>query len=214
MKTSLRFLYVFFCLSFFTQSSCKKPYQNPDNPIYGTPGPAGGIIFYDKGYYSDNWRYLEAAPFDQTTTAVWGCSDMSVSAVKYVMDIGKGKVNTQAIVTAHTTAGGYAPPASCSTVTAYAAKYCDDFSMNGYDDWFLPSAAELDLMLTNLYLKGIGNFVSHTHYWTSTENGQDVTTVAYAWLPAFHTPLYPYTSQDGYYQYKNNPGCVRAIRAY
>jgi len=25
-------------------------------------GPAGGYIFYDKGYYSSGWRYLEAAP--------------------------------------------------------------------------------------------------------------------------------------------------------
>ena len=27
-------------------------------------GPAGGFVFYDKGYYSDGWRYLEAAPAD------------------------------------------------------------------------------------------------------------------------------------------------------
>jgi hypothetical protein len=27
-------------------------------------GPAGGFIFYDKGGYSDGWRYLEAAPED------------------------------------------------------------------------------------------------------------------------------------------------------
>ena len=25
-------------------------------------GPAGGYISYDKGSYSDGWRYLEAAP--------------------------------------------------------------------------------------------------------------------------------------------------------
>jgi len=24
-------------------------------------GPAGGYIFYDKGYYSSDWRYLEAS---------------------------------------------------------------------------------------------------------------------------------------------------------
>jgi hypothetical protein len=25
-------------------------------------GPAGGFVFYDKGRYSDGWRYMEAAP--------------------------------------------------------------------------------------------------------------------------------------------------------
>ncbi|MEJ2663418.1 MAG: InlB B-repeat-containing protein [Spirochaetia bacterium] len=28
-------------------------------------GPAGGLIFYDKGNYDNGWRYLEAAPTDQ-----------------------------------------------------------------------------------------------------------------------------------------------------
>ena len=30
----------------------------------GDIGPAGGYIFLDKGFYSDGWRYLEAAPAD------------------------------------------------------------------------------------------------------------------------------------------------------
>ena len=35
-----------------------------DDYKVGDEGPAGGIIFYDKGEYSDGWRYLEAAPAD------------------------------------------------------------------------------------------------------------------------------------------------------
>ena len=30
----------------------------------GDRGPAGGIVFYDKGSYSDGWRYLEVSPAD------------------------------------------------------------------------------------------------------------------------------------------------------
>ncbi|GEM_PF-2942221 len=32
----------------------------------GSTGPAGGIVFYDKGEITDGWRYLEAAPSDFT----------------------------------------------------------------------------------------------------------------------------------------------------
>ncbi len=30
----------------------------------GDTGPAGGYIVYDKGFYSDGWRYIEVAPYD------------------------------------------------------------------------------------------------------------------------------------------------------
>ncbi|MBI4473882.1 MAG: glycoside hydrolase family 127 protein, partial [Acidobacteria bacterium] len=40
----------------------------------GDTGPAGGYIFYKNGNpSSDGWRYLEAAPFDQSAGAKWGC---------------------------------------------------------------------------------------------------------------------------------------------
>src|SRR5690606_23155865 len=40
----------------------------------GDVGPAGGLIFYkNENYARDGWRYLEAAPFDQSLGAQWGC---------------------------------------------------------------------------------------------------------------------------------------------
>ncbi len=40
----------------------------------GDVGPAGGYIFYvNPNFATDGWRYLEAAPFDQSAGAKWGC---------------------------------------------------------------------------------------------------------------------------------------------
>ncbi|MDA3949343.1 MAG: caspase family protein, partial [Spirochaeta sp.] len=38
--------------------------SEPEGYQTGDRGPAGGIVFYDKGRESDGWRYLEAAPED------------------------------------------------------------------------------------------------------------------------------------------------------
>jgi TolB-like protein len=37
----------------------------------GSPGPAGGIVFYDKGNKNDGWQYLEAAPPSTEFQASW-----------------------------------------------------------------------------------------------------------------------------------------------
>ena len=41
----------------------------------GDAGPAGGIIFYDKGDNSDGWRYLEAAPVEFEFSANWNSAN-------------------------------------------------------------------------------------------------------------------------------------------
>ena len=57
------------------------PAQTTPAPVQTTPavrtyrvgdtGPAGGIIFYDKGNNSGGWRYLEAAPYGAEFQAPW-----------------------------------------------------------------------------------------------------------------------------------------------
>ena len=122
-------------------------------PQIGGKGPSGGWIFYDKGMYSDGWRYLEAAPSDLSGGRyVWGENGW----IKTSTEIGTGYANTMKI-------------SSYRDGDVTAAKACLDYSVNGYDDWFLPSKDELNLMYENLYKKGIGSFVGDYAYWSSSK---------------------------------------------
>jgi hypothetical protein len=66
------------CLTFLfaTYASVPSSYAQ-GNRAYkvGDAGPAGGIIFYDKGDNSDGWQYLEAAPPDFEFTANWNSAN-------------------------------------------------------------------------------------------------------------------------------------------
>jgi hypothetical protein len=139
-----------------------------DYNIGGT-GPAGGLIFYvNPNYQADGWRYLEAAPGDENDLFVWFCG--SVEDIGFLTNvtktnIGAGKANTQKIVDRKKMIG------DSYFDSPYAAKKCDDLTLNGYSDWFLPSKDELNLMYENLHLKGIGGFASGGYpiYWNSSE---------------------------------------------
>jgi len=113
----------------------------------GDTGPAGGIIFYDKGNNLQGWRYLEAAPVDAETSAQWSVRDTIIENTQE--GIGNGRRNTQLIIEAFSRASG-----EWDT----AAQYCDDLVFGGFDDWFLPSRVELDLMYGNLKRRNFGDF--------------------------------------------------------
>jgi hypothetical protein len=167
-------------------------------------GPAGGYIFYDKGVYSkaefttvkapnpnvpvyDTWRYLEAAPSDQSTGTTWGCYGVSISGADGTA-VGTGEQNTIDIEAGCTTAGT-------------AADLCANLSLGGYSDWFLPSKDELNLMYENLKVAGVGGFTDG-YYWSSSEYYANN-----AWIQWFSTGYQ-------YKNYKNNLIRVRAIRAF
>jgi hypothetical protein len=56
----------------------KKACQETTAYAIGSAGPAGGIVFYDKGSYSEGWRYAEAAPTDLGFFE-WGCAASSIA---------------------------------------------------------------------------------------------------------------------------------------
>lgn len=160
--------------------------------IVGDTGPAGGIVFYDKGSYSGGWRYLEAAPAStEWSVKPWGGYGTFVGGTS--TSIGTGAGNTAAIVAAY---GSNEPYGGRSD---YAAKLCADLVYNGYEDWFLPSKDELNEMYIQ---KGvIGGFASD-YYWSSSEGGS-----GYAWSQYFGSG-----GQSFYSKYGNVR--VRAGRAF
>jgi hypothetical protein len=130
----------------------------------GDTGPAGGFIFYDKGNNSNGWRYLEAAPEDAEFRALWSVHGTRVNTDQNSTQngIGYGKRNSQLIVETFSRTAGEWDTASQKT---------DDFVFNGFDDWFLPSQAELDQMYGSLKRKNLGNF-KNEWYWSSSERDQ------------------------------------------
>jgi len=115
----------------------------------GDTGPAGGIIFYDKGNNSNGWRYLEVAPVAVEFQAQWSVRSTQVEGTQET--IGSGKRNTQLIVEKFKQTSG-----EWDT----AAQKADDLVFNKFDDWFLPSKAELETLNGKIWLtskmNGIG----------------------------------------------------------
>ncbi|MDD3997292.1 MAG: InlB B-repeat-containing protein, partial [Sphaerochaetaceae bacterium] len=151
-------------------------------------GPAGGYVFYDRGFELDGWQYLEAAPAGwsgpaEDSTYFFGYSritwDSSNLLAGTVAAVGSGKPNTDALVAALGNAP-YVQSGGNLTATNYAAKICSNYSIQVddvvFDDWFLPSKDELDLMYQNLYLKNLGG-LSINLYWSSSEQSSENTWV-------------------------------------
>lgn len=161
----------------------------------GDKGPAGGIIFFDKGEISDGWRYLEAAPAETEFRAPCGTYDQNVPGTN--TGVGFGKRNTTILLAKLKELGE----------TDCAAQLCDSLSHGGFNDWFLPSRDELNLMYKNLRENNLGNFktevdrANNTHTYLSSSKTNRNT-----WGQIFSTGLQSL--------YKNGAYTVRAIRAF
>jgi uncharacterized repeat protein (TIGR02543 family) len=132
-------------------------------PAIGSTGPAGGIVFYDKGNNLSGWRYMEAAPEDlgyyqwggYGLVAMYGAS---FNCITTLTGIGYGTIVTEGLVSHY--------HEDSSLVKGHpAAKACADYTYGGYDDWFLPTGGELN----ELYKQKttVGGF-SVYEYWPSS----------------------------------------------
>jgi len=110
----------------------------------------GGYVFYidETGEHG-----LVCAPADLQQASVWGNCIPAGAAGKAP---GTGRANTEEILR------------GCNE-TSTAAGLCHELVLNGYNDWFLPSVDELQLMYRNLHEKGLGGF-KETYYWSSTQD--------------------------------------------
>lgn len=154
----------------------------------GQAGPGGGIVFFNKGNSTGGWQYLETATSDQSTASEWGCNGTSIRGTQ--LTVGSGEANTSLIV------------AGCNEAS-FAAKICDNLSLGGQSDWFLPSRDELYLMYKNLHLNNQGNFNTSAYYWSSSEYAS-----SNAWF------FYFYSGSAYLNGAKNYAGYVRAVRAF
>jgi hypothetical protein len=133
--------------------------------MIGETGPAGGIIFYDKGYFSDGWQYLEVAPIETEFIGFIGCGiEWYLEGIISTEEgVGTGKQNTEYIVEFLDGMG----------ITGSVAQLCVELDFGGFNDWFLPSIGELELMYQNLHISDLGDFFVHWFYgfgtyWSST----------------------------------------------
>jgi hypothetical protein len=161
--------------------------------VPGDTGPAGGLIFYvNPNYAGDGWRYLEAAPLDQSLGAKWGCFRTEIKGARGTA-IGTGRQNTQDML------------AACAE-RGTAADLCASYVLNGIGGWFLPSLDELTTMYARLRAAGVADFrdqgmADNCQYWASSQQTADM---------ANHIDF----ADNGrvHYDDKDFPRRVRAIR--
>ena len=96
-----------------------------------------GVIFYDKGEYSDGWRFLEIAP-TKSQNRYFGIYSVAVEGLK--TELGTGDINTELLVE--------------EFEEDSAAYYAANYSSGGKDDWYLGNVAEMQMCYKNLVDSG------------------------------------------------------------
>lgn len=141
----------------------------------GDDGPAGGKVFYDKGYYSNGWRYLECSIEKITNGQYFGYYRSTNSSVNMVLGtsgiIGSGKLNTE-IFYLGMGEEAFITESVALKSSEYGAKACSKYVYGGYDDWFMPSKNEINLIFMNRSILALSIFDYGT-YWASSERSAE-----------------------------------------
>ena len=162
--------------------------MNGNNPLLSIGDTyAGGIVFYLQPGSDCTYHGIVCAPYDQNS-APWGCYGTWLGGTS--LTIGTGQANTTAILN------------GCSE-SGIAARVCDNLVLNGYNDWYLPSLDELNLMADNLAVHGIGGFIGNGDYWSSSEYSNNS---AYGEIFSINP--------SGFYSGKYHTYSIRAVRAF
>jgi hypothetical protein len=137
-----------------------------ETPLTITPFVLGQLVPEQGGYYAGIVRgegdapahHLFVAPEDASADELqWGKCGKSIEGAGHVND---GLANTKALI-----AAGEHP----------AAEACHAYRGNGFDDWYLPSQAELSICFANAR-----EHFDKVWYWSSTQSS------AYsAWMQTF-----------------------------
>lgn len=140
-------------------NACNK--EDIEDPIVLEVGTdyQGGIIVYilnsiDEGYDVNEPHGLIVSASDIGNPVKW-MNDAYTTTNATEESYGAGESNTQLIV-------------ENQGIGSYAAKVCFDLVIDGYDDWYLPSQVELNIIYVNRDSLGV---FSNDLYWCSTEYG-------------------------------------------
>jgi len=135
--------------------------STPAVTLVSQPAPEQGGIFICTVPTTPKRRgwHLFAAPADLPEPLAWGPTDRALPGCD---DDHDGLANTIAIV-----ARGAACPAARGAACP-AARACVDYRHAGFEDWYLPSRAEL----IRAWLDAPESFNTQGYYWSSTQYGR------------------------------------------
>ena len=150
-----------------------------DGSVYAGISPDGNVPMYvTRCDYNMTWN--GSACINSRQGITWNAGNSSnyvdtalnnCSSVPACDISGETNTTTLAAADSDNGTGGMQPHA--------AAKYCDDLTVHGNSDWYLPSAPELNVIYGNK--TAIGQFdISGSNYWSSSERENDV-----AWYQRF-----------------------------